>query len=70
MNKDAMDMLNVMSFYMGVLNYNENLTQNDKQDIVNELAKQNKDVVAEIHQHLQEQDKLLRDILEMLHHDS
>ena len=49
---DLLDVLNILSFVIGLLNYNENLTQNDKQELL-----------EEIHAHLKEQDIKIEEIL-------
>ena len=49
---DLLDVLNILSFVIGLLNYDENLTQNDKQELL-----------EEIHAHLEEQDIKLEEIL-------
>ena len=48
------------------MNYNENLTQNDKQDLLGQLNNQTKVLLNEIHSHLEEQDKKIDSILEVL----
>lgn len=65
MNKqyDLLDILNILSFIIGILNYNENLTQNDKQELLEGLNKQTQILLDEIHSHLEEQDKKLEEIL-------
>lgn len=56
---DIMDMLNILSFYVGIKNLDENLTQNDATSII-------ENAVEDIHNHLQEQDEKLNFILEAL----
>ena len=34
---EMLDILNIMSFMLGIQNLNENLTQNDKQDMIQDL---------------------------------
>lgn len=63
---DLLDVLNILSFIIGILNYNENLTQNDKQDLLGQLNNQTKVLLNEIHSHLEEQDKKIDSILEVL----
>ena len=69
MNKqqyDLLDVLNIVSFIIGILNYHENLTQNDKQDLLGQLNNQTKVLLNEIHSHLKEQDTIIDSILEVL----
>jgi len=67
MNKDSMDILNIMSFIIGVMNYDENLTQSDKQDLSNELSTQIDRLLKDIHTHLDSQDAKINKILEVLY---
>lgn len=60
---DFLDILNIMSFIIGVMNYDENLTQNDKQDLMQELNAKSDKLLKEIHRHLTEQDKKIDIIL-------
>lgn len=60
---DFLDILNIMSFIIGLMNYDENLTQNDKQDLMQELNAKSDKLLEEIHRHLTEQDKKIDTIL-------
>lgn len=60
---DLLDVLNILSFVIGLLNYNENLTQNDKQELLEELNNQTTTLLEEIHAHLKEQDIKIEEIL-------
>ena len=61
-----LDMISLMSFTISMMNYGENLTQNDKQDLQKELTHKAEDILKEIHAHLQEQDKKINYILNKL----
>ena len=61
-----LDILNIMSFYIGLLNLDENLNQGDKQDLIQEFSKKAELLLREIHKHLEEQDEKLNKILEVL----
>lgn len=61
-----LDLLNILSFIIGLLNFNENLTQGDKQDLMEELDNKTSLMLDEIHQHLQEQDVGIKTILKKL----
>ena len=52
-----LDYLNIASFCIGLLNLDQNLTQNDKQELVQELNNQLQATLNDIHAHLAEQDK-------------
>ena len=60
---DFLDILNILSFVIGVMNYDENLTQNDKQDLMQELNAKSDKLLEEIHRHLTEQDLKIDTIL-------
>ena len=64
MNNDSkewgfLDILNILSFVIGVANYDENITQGQLQDMAMRVA-------DDIHQHLQEQDEKIDKLLELL----
>ena len=61
-----LDTISLISFLIGVMNLNENLSQSDKQDLVQELNKKAEQLLTEIHTHLENQDKKLDRILELL----
>lgn len=65
-NKDFMDALALVSFIVGVANYEENLTQDDKDDIMNRLDSQTRDILEKVNESLEEQNKMLREILDRL----
>ena len=65
-DQDKMDMLAVMSFIIGMANYGENLTQNDKDDLMNRLDKQTKDILDRVESALEEQNKMLKSIMDRL----
>lgn len=58
-----LDLINVASFCIGLMNLDENLTQGDKQDLMQRFNDQTEIVLKEIHQHLQEQDQKIDLIL-------
>ena len=71
------DLLSVMSFYIGLLNLDMNITQNDMAeqtaDIDKRVNEHLHEVLDEIHEHLQAQDIKLSEIqkeLEELRNDS
>ena len=65
-NQDVLDAVALVSFLVGIANYNENLTQSDKDDIMNRLDEQTKDILLEVKNALDEQNAMLREILERL----
>ena len=63
MNNDFID---TVSFIIGLANYRENLTQNDKAEIMDKLDKQTNDILIELKAEITEQNKLLNRIMEKL----
>ena len=51
-----LDTISLISFMIGLMNFNENLTQGDKQDLLETFSQKADDLLNEIHSHLQEQD--------------
>lgn len=63
---DFIDVLSIASFVIGLMNLDENLTQGDKQDLQQELADKADNILAEIHKHLEKQDRKIDRIIEKL----
>lgn len=61
-----LDILNILSFIIGILNYNENLTRGDKQELMQELDNKISLVLDKVHKHLDIQDKQLNIIIKRL----
>ena len=61
-----LDTISLMSFMISIMNYDENLTQSDKQDLQKELTNQAESILNEIHNHLQDQDNKINLILKKL----
>lgn len=62
MNENFMDALSLASFYLGMANLEENLTQSDKDDLMGKLDAQANAILERIHGELEEQNRVLRDI--------
>ena len=60
------DLLAIASFWVGIENLDLNLTQEDKQDLQQDLADKSEILLREIHTHLEEQDKKLDKIIQRL----
>lgn len=63
---NLVDMLSIVSMLFGMMNYNENSNQGDKQVILSGLANQADMMLKDINGHLQQQDKKLDSIIERL----
>ena len=64
-----LDTLSILSFCIGMMNLNENLTQGDKQDLQKQLSEKTELLLNEIHSHLKEQDRKLDKIMEVVNKD-
>lgn len=49
------------------MNLQENLTQNDKQELMDDIDRKTKNLLNQIHEHLKNQDKKLDKIYEMVY---
>lgn len=58
--------VNIVSLVLGLMNLQENLTQSDKQEIVDNLNNEGDLLLQEIHAHLQAQDEKIDKILSLL----
>lgn len=58
-----LDLLNVLSFLIGVENLESNLTQNDKADLQKSLSENAERLLKEIHAHLEKQDAKIDEIM-------
>ena len=58
-----LDLLNVLSFLIGLENLEANLTQSDKQDLQNDLTVTAEKLLTEIHAHLEKQDAKIDEIM-------
>lgn len=59
-------LINRISLLLGILNLQENLTQSDKQDIVDNFNEKTEELMSKINAHLQLQDQKIDRILEIL----
>lgn len=61
-----LDYLAIFSLWLGMQNLEMNLTQNDKQDLQEDLSKKTDLLLKEVHSHLKSQDSKLDEILKIL----
>ena len=61
-----LDTISLTSFLIGLMNLEENLTQGDKQELMEELSKKADLLLSEIHSHLEAQDEKIDEILRRL----
>ena len=55
--------LNIASFILGLMNYEENLTQNDKSQILQNSQNVSDKVIERIEKHLENQDKKIDELI-------
>lgn len=60
------DIISVISFLIGIENLELNATQDDMARVQQELADKADKILIEIHQHLEEQDRKIDSILEVI----
>lgn len=65
-SQDFLDALSLVSFMVGIANYNENLSQSDKDDLMTSLDKKTNSMLNRLEKDLEEQNVMLRAILEKL----
>lgn len=65
-NQNMLDTLTLVSFLIGLANYNENLTQSDKDDIMKRLDQQTQDILVRVQDSLEDHNRMLREILDRL----
>lgn len=65
-NQDFMDAVSLVSFIIGIANYNENLSQSDKDDMMHALDEKANNMLEKLEADLEEQNELLRQILDKL----
>lgn len=65
-NQDLLDAVSIVSFIVGVANYNENLTQSDKDDMMKALDQKTNALLEKLEKDLEEQNKLLHQMVDLL----
>jgi len=63
---EFLDIISIASFVIALQNLEENVTQGDKQELLEELSNATSKLLSEIHAHLEEQDLKINKILEAL----
>lgn len=65
-DENFLNAIQLVSFIIGIANYNENLTQSDKDDIMRSLDRQTRDILERVEKAIDEQNETLKSILEKL----
>lgn len=63
---DFLESLTVVGFIIGVLNYDENLSQSDKQDMIQSFDNKIENLLEHLDQEIDEQNSMLKEIIERL----
>lgn len=61
-----LDTLSVVSFIIGIMNYQENLTQSDKADLLQQFNQKLEELLQRLEGDIDEQNDMLREILNIL----
>jgi len=65
-----LDTIGLMSFFIAMMNLNENLGQGDKQELLETFSRNADRLLGEIHDHLERQDQKIDLILKEISHDN
>lgn len=65
-NIEFLDILTIIGFVIGLKNYEETLTQTDKQDLMKEVDQKTTKILKEIQEHLRIQDEKIDKIIKKL----
>lgn len=65
-NENFVNAVNIAAFILAIMNYQENLTQSDKSEILQNSQNISDSIINKIDSHLQRQDKKIDRILELL----
>lgn len=65
-NEDLLDAVTLLSFVIGIANYGQNLSQNDKDDMMQALDRKTNDMIERLENDLEEQNKMLKEILDIM----
>lgn len=68
-NDNFLDTLSILSFIIGVMNYDENLSQSDKDDMIHQMNVKMQELLERLEDDLEEQNKMLREIIQLLKED-
>ena len=63
---EFLESLTVVGFIIGVLNYDENLSQSDKQEMIQSFDNKIEKLLEHLDQEIDEQNSMLKDIIERL----
>lgn len=65
-NEDLLDAVTLLSFMIGIANYGENLSQSDKDDMMQALDRKTNAMIERLEKDLEEQNTMLKEILAIM----
>ena len=65
-NDDFLDTLSVVGFIIGIMNYNENLSQSDKDDMLQRINNNMQELLEKLEEDIAEQNEMLQEILDIV----
>ena len=66
-NKDFIDAISLISFMVGVANYDENLSQSDKDDLMKSLDEKTNEMLTCLEKDIDNQNEMIKDIINRLY---
>jgi len=63
---NTLDIISIMSFFIALMNLDENITQGDMQEVSQRFDTRMRDSLEDIHKHLSVQDEKINAIIRML----
>lgn len=65
-NKDFIDAISLISFMVGIANYDENLSQSDKDDLMKSLDEKTNEMLTRLKKDIDNQNEMIKDITNRL----
>lgn len=65
-NKDFVDAISLISFMVGIANYDENLSQSDKDDLMKSLDEKTNEMLTRLEKDIDNQNEMIKDITNRL----
>ena len=65
-NKDFIDAISLISFMVGIANYDENLSQSDKDDLMKSLDEKTNEMLMCLEKDIDNQNEMIKDIINRL----
>ena len=65
-SEEFLDTIAVLGFIIGIMNYDENLSQSDKDDMIQQFNSKAEELLEKLERDIEEQNDMLREILSIL----